>query len=178
MCLPRPSSYVRHEIIPLLYLAGFRLEVEILPPQARRAEDESADAIKVLYGGVFVDKEDSPREALSVPWYCTASTGIAYRTYQDSEHGAVLIRLIRDFTNETSWPHVTDIPLQSLLKVTPSDGPQPDWRFRQVEKGKDFWNLKGFEIRFTDQTPLAHLQFWAAGIYTMNPDHVAKLRLK
>ena len=165
LCLPRPSPHVRREIIPLLYLAGFRLEVEILPPRARRAEDESADAIKVLYGAVVVDKAEPPREALSVPRFCSASAGVGYHAYQASEQGAVLIRLIRDFPNEVSWPYVRDIPLQPLLKVTPSDGPQPDWRFQKVEEGKDFWNLKGLEIRFTDQTPLAHLQFWAAGIY-------------
>ena len=156
---------MRREIIPFLYLAGFRLEVEVLPPRARRAEDESADAIKVLYGAVTVDEEDHPRGATSVPRYCSASAEISHHAYQASEQGAILIRLIRDLPNDASWRHVTDIPLRSLLKVTPSDRPQPEWRFQQVEQGKDFWNLKGLEIRFLDQTPLAHLQFWAAGIY-------------
>lgn len=156
---------MHHEIIPILYLAGFRLELEILPPRARRAVDESADAIKVLYGTVTVDEEDRPRGALSVHWYHSASAEISYHAYQASEQGAILIRLIRDLPNDASWPRVREIPLQPLLKVTPSDGPQPEWRFQQVEQGKDFWNLKGLQIRFLDQTPLAHLQFWAAGIY-------------
>ena len=33
------------------------------------------------------------------------------------------------------------------------------------KEGKDFSNSKGLEFRFRDQTPLAHLQFWAARKY-------------
>ena len=165
VCFARPLSDTRHEILPLLYLAGFRLEIEILPPRTRRVEAESADAIKVLYGTVNVDDECSPREALSVSRYSSASAGIAYQAYQALEQGAVVLRLIHDITPKASWSRVDEIPLESLLKVAPFNGSQPDWRFRPVEEGKDFWNLKGFELRFLDQTPLAHLQFWAAGNY-------------
>ena len=163
VCLPRPSPHIRHAILPCLDLAGFRLEVEILPPGARRAVDESADAIKVLYGTVIVDGENHPRGPSSTPDYSLASTVVAHHAYQASQRGAVLIRLVRTVINKVSWPNINDIPLEPLLKVSPADGSQPDWCFRKVKNDKDFWNLKGFEIRFTDQTPLAHLQFWAAG---------------
>lgn len=163
VCLPRPSSIGHRKRLPLIRLAEFRLELEILPPRGKRAENESADAIKVLYGSVLVDGQNIPKEALSVPDYSSASADIGNRPYQALEQGAVLLRLIRVAADETTWPDVHNIPLKPLLTVSPPDGPQPDWQFRRVEKGKDFWNLIGFDIRFNDQTPLAHLQFWAAG---------------
>ena len=165
VCLLRPSIETRHEILPFLKLAGFRLELEVLPPCVRRVKDESADAIRVLYGAVLVDEEEFPRKAFSAPRYLSASAKIANHAYQASVQGAVLIRLIRNTSDEASWPRVEDIPLEPLLKVSPFSGPQPDWQFRKVEEGKDFWNLRAIELRFTDQTPLAHLQFWAAGKY-------------
>lgn len=163
VCLPKPSSTEHLKILPLIGLAEFRLELEILPPRGKRAEDESADAIKVLYGSVLVDGQNIPKEALSVPDYSSASAAIGHCGYRALEQGAVLLRLIRVAADKATWPDVHSIPLKPLLTVSPPDGPQPDWQFRRVKEDKDFWNLIGFDIRFSDQTPLAHVQFWAAG---------------
>ena len=163
VCLPRPTPSTHDEVVPLLELAGFCIELQILPPYTRKEQSSSADAIKVLFGAVQIADEEHPRTALSVPRYSTAPATIACRPYKSLAQGAVLLRLIRILPKGATWPDVEKIPVKPLLKVSPPNGPQPEFLFRRVSEGKNFWNLNGFEIRFLDQTPLAHVQFWAAG---------------
>ncbi|KAL9611244.1 MAG: hypothetical protein Q9167_004098 [Letrouitia subvulpina] len=163
VCIPKPTYKTHNEILPLLELASFRIELEILPPSMRKEPFHSADAIKVLFGAVQVADEEHPRAALSVPRYSSAPAKIACRPYESLARGAVLLRLIKLLPDGTTWPEVEKIPVKPLLKVSPPNSPQPEFQFHRVTKEKNFWNLKGFEIRFINQTPLTRIQFWAAG---------------
>ena len=169
VCVPKPESSTNHEILPLAEVAGFRIELEVLPPDRVRTAD-AADAIKVLFGAVYVDQEERPRSALSVSGYTIASATVASRGYRASSEGAILMRFSRTPAYKTSWSHTSDIPVKLLFKVSPPDGLQPEFQFTGVDKAsppevsvRDFWNLRGFQLRFLDQTPLTHIQFWAAG---------------
>ena len=164
VCLPKPVPDTRCGILPLMDLAGFRLELEILRPTTWSTHPNRVDAIKVLFGAVHVDGEVSPRAALSVPRYTSQSAATSKHPYRALEHGAVIIRLCRVLPAKETWSDVKKIPIKPLLKVSPENGPQPEFKFTRVTEGKNFWNLKGFEIRFADQTPLAHIQFWTAGL--------------
>ena len=167
MCLPKPASAARGDILALLDLAGFRVELEILRSATWGTRCDCVDAIKVLFGAVHVYGEECPRAALSVPRDTSRSAATSNQPFRALEQGAVVIRLCRILPAEHSWSDVNEIPIKPLLKVSPENGPQPEFRFTRVTEGKNFWNLKGFEIRFADQTPLAHVQFWTAGLAQM-----------
>ena len=164
VCLPKPASAARCDIIPLLDIAGFRVELEILRSTTWSTRSDCVDAIKVIFGTVHVDGEENPRAALSVPRCTSQSAATLNQPFKSLEQGAVVIRLCRILPAKDTWSDVNKIPIKPLLKVLPENGPQPEFRFTRVTTGKDFWNLKGFEIRFADQTPLAHVQFWSAGM--------------
>ena len=164
VCLPKPASAACCDILPLLNLGGFRIELEILRSATWSTSSDCVDALKVLFGAVHVDGEESPRAALSVPSYTSQSAATSKQPFRSLEQGAIVIRLCRILPAEYAWSDVGRIPIKPLLKVSPENGPQPEFRFTRVTKGKDFWNLKGFEIRFADQIPLAHVQFWTSGM--------------
>ncbi len=168
--LPKPDPSTRHEVVPLAEVARWLIELELIPPQGPGRQSNSSSAVKVLFGDVHVEHEQKPRSALAVPAYTSASAILPTGTYKAGPQGSVLLRFTRTVSEERSWPQVENIPVKLLHKVSPRNGPQPTFAFTRVQqsstpncKEKDFWNLKGFEIRLLDQTPLAHLQFWAAG---------------
>ena len=164
LCLLKPTNAAHCDILPLLDLAGFRLGLEILRSTTWSTHSDCVDAIKVLFGAVRVEGEVHPRAALNIPEYITQSAATSKRPFEALEHGAVIIRLCRITPAKYTWSDVKKIPIRPLLKVSPENGPQPELKFTRATEGKNFWNLKGFQIRFADQTPLAHIQFWTTGL--------------
>ncbi|KAL8792283.1 MAG: hypothetical protein Q9195_005162 [Heterodermia aff. obscurata] len=163
VCIPKPTAAAHCGILALLDLAGFRLELEVLGPKAWSSRSDCVDALKVVFGAIQVEDEKNPRAPLGVRGFTSQSATTLNRPFQALEQGAVIIRLCRIVSTKHAYSDVDSIPISPLLKVSPENGPQPQFQFTRVTKGKNFWNLKGFEIRFTDQTPLAHVHFWAAG---------------
>ncbi|KAL4944490.1 hypothetical protein BDV06DRAFT_233183 [Aspergillus oleicola] len=89
----------------------------------------------------------------------------------DATKGAIFLRLHR-VTNDGLWSSVDKVPVDVTFQ--PHAGlTLPDLRFQKAEdlwwggaafKGLEYYNLRGFDLRFTgDKGPIAHLQFWAAG---------------
>ncbi|KAL8824197.1 MAG: hypothetical protein Q9191_005229 [Dirinaria sp. TL-2023a] len=163
VCVPKPASADRCDVIGLLDLAGFRVELEVLRPRAWSSRSDCVDALKVIFGAVQVGDEENPRSPLSVPGFTSQSAATSNRPFRALEQGAVIIRLCRNVSAKSAYSNVNRIPIRPLLRVSPENGPQPQFKFTRVIEGKDFWSLKGFEIRFADQTPLAHVHFWTAG---------------
>ena len=164
VCVAKPTSAARCDILALLDLAGFKVELEVLRPEAWSSRSDCVDAIKVVFGAVQVEDETNPRAPLSVPEFTSQSATTSNRPFRALKQGAVIIRLCRMEAAKYAYSNVNSIPIRPLLKVSPKNGPQPQFNFTRVTEGKEFWSLRGFEIRFADQTPLAHVQFWTAGL--------------
>ncbi|KAG0639094.1 hypothetical protein HOY80DRAFT_964884 [Tuber brumale] len=171
--LPKPSDTLTHEKVSLLEIAGYRVDLEILPPKAQKAAGFRT-AVKVLYGD-FLDQSNPlvNRRALSVPQYQKDTTRIGPDSIITTSEGAIFL----SFTpvsedGPKKWKNTPEVPVKTLFQPTYGQLKLPgDFKFVKVEdlpwgggfKGVDFWNLSGVEFRFLDRTPLCHLQFWTAG---------------
>ncbi|RPA89093.1 hypothetical protein L873DRAFT_1695041, partial [Choiromyces venosus 120613-1] len=171
--LPKPSDTLTHVKAPLIEIAGYRVDLEVLPPKAHMAAG-SRTAVKILYGDLLDQSDPSiNRRALSVPQYGKDTTRLRPDSIITTNEGVIFL----SFTpvsedGPKKWKNTPDVPVKTLFRSTFGQLKLPaDFRFIKVEdlpwgggfKGVDFWNLTGVEFRFLDKTPLCHLQFWTAG---------------
>ncbi|PWW77858.1 hypothetical protein C7212DRAFT_342494 [Tuber magnatum] len=171
--LPKPSDALKHEKSPLLEIAGYRVDLEVLPPKAQKVAG-GRTAVKVLYGDLLDQSNPSAnRRALNVPQYQKDTTRLGPDSIITTSEGVIFL----SFTpvsedGPKKWKNTPDVPVKTLFQSTYDQLKLPaDFKFIKVEdlpwgggfKGMDFWNLTGVEFRFLDKTPLCHLQFWTAG---------------
>ena len=172
--LPKPSDALTYQKSSLLEIAGYRVDLEILPPKTQKAAG-CRTSVKVLYGDLLDQSNPSlNRRALSVPQYQKDTTRLRPSSVITTNEGVIFLSftpICDDMPKK--WKNTPDIPVKTLFQPTYSQLKLPaDFNFIKVEdlswgsdfKGVDFWNLAGVEFRFLDKTPLCHLQFWTAGM--------------
>jgi len=172
--LPKPSDALTYQKSSLLEIAGYRVDLEILPPKTQKAAG-CRTSVKVLYGDLLDQSNPSVnRRALSVPQYQKDTTALGPGSVITTNEGVIFLSftpVCNDMPKK--WKNTPDIPVKTLFQPTYSQLKLPaDFKFVKVEdlpwgggfKGVDFWNLTGVEFRFLDKTPLCHLQFWTAGM--------------
>ena len=111
VCVAKPTSAARCDILALLDLARFKVELEVLRPGAWSARSDCVDAIKVVFGAVQVEDETNPRAPLSVPGFTSRSATTSNRPFRTLEQGVVIIRLSRIASAKYAYSKVNSIPI-------------------------------------------------------------------
>lgn len=168
--IPRPTEIKTPSKIPLLEVAGYRIELEILPPDWK-VTTFTKDPIKVLYGALY--DGSIVRRALNVHQYEKSDARLTGRTIKTKGEGVIFLRFISLMDqSERNWKTAAEVPVKSLIEFSYDQLQLPDeLKFTKVEdlpwgggfKGVDFYNMSGIDFRFLDKTELVHVQFWTAG---------------
>ena len=178
--IPRPNQVVAQEILPFLTVNGITLSLEILPPFHSRQID-SYTYIKVLWGDLtWIDA--TTRTYQSRTALCRARSVCSLEIHSDNNQiqagreGAIIfvhkiydrlhnlspIENIDKVIVQNSLPEYYSEELRQLtFQFVPYYQYQPDPQFKDVE----FYNLKGFDIKFADSNDhFCYVQLWAAGL--------------
>lgn len=168
--LPRPTDVKTPSTIPLMEIAGYNIQLEILPPNSKLTTF-TTDAIKVLFGALY--DGSIVRRALNVPQYEKSDARLTGGPIETRGEGVIFIRFISTMDpSERNWKEAADVPVKSLLEFSYQQLQLPaDLKFTKVEDlpwggdfiGVDFYNMSGIDFRFLDKTQLVHMQFWTAG---------------
>jgi hypothetical protein len=174
--LPYPATVHDHLSQPLIEVANYAIYIDVLPPGSTFAIKKQEEGIKVLYGSISDGK--GKREPYTVPSFtkalCTSEDGCITA---DEKTGSIVLRFIPVCEGDETWKQAIDVPVNARfdvskhrvtlepLKFTKVD--QLWWGIGDIFKEKDFYNMTGFSFRLEDQTRLAHLQFWTAGMFSL-----------
>lgn len=168
--LPRPTEIKTPTTIPLMELAGYRIELEILPPNWKLTT-LTADPIKVLFGALYDGL--IVRRALNVPQYEKSDARLTGGPIETKKEGVIFLRFISTMDpSERNWKEAKDVPVKSLLEFSYQQLQLPaPLKFTRVDElawgggfpGVEFYNMSGIDFRFLDKTELVHVQFWTAG---------------
>ncbi|KAI8970758.1 hypothetical protein BD414DRAFT_233610 [Trametes punicea] len=181
--VPRPETATTPTgtSVQLVDVAGRRLHVHVLPPNAK-ANFDLRDGIKVMYGEIIVkdgDRNDVRRGVAPDP-YTATSTGLV-----DSEGsitagpaGTVVMQL-EYLSGQSQGPFHTmaELPIANVFPSSaPSDVRELEFGFVKCEElpwassgkwdGFEFYNMRGFHVYFGDDSleKLCHVQLWTLGL--------------
>lgn len=167
--VPKPTELKDSQATQLFEISGYRMDLEIIPPNSTVSVGDRA-AVKVLFGEL--QDGDHIRRALNVPGFEKASSRLVSGIVTTKEEGVIFLSFTPILSGPLLWKTAQDVPVRNIFKSTYAQLQLPkDLKFTKVEdlpwgepfKGLDFWNMTGFDFRFSDKTPLCHVQFWAAG---------------
>lgn len=173
--LPYPTDISTSAVQSLIEVANYAITVEVYPKQTSIPVTRD-EGIKVLYGSLRDGKKT--KTALGVAPFTIASTQCTTSTVQAGEQGAVLLRM-SPTGSPVTFSSSAEVPVKVDFDVSQFRLKTPELKFKKVEdlwwgekfKGVDFTNLTGFSFRFLDQTPIAHMQFWTAGMLLSQISH-------
>ena len=185
--VPRPHEVLQYHALPFLNVGGITLSLEVLPPHSSRQID-NATYVKVLAG--MITWTDSVSK-LSLPvnrsrtFLCEPKSVCSMAVLSDDsriktqDQGALLLvlRKPQSMSEIPRFDLIRKILLENALpEHYPEEARQLDFKFIKAEElgwGKDrfqgleFYNMRGFNIRFADNNEhLCHIQLWAAGTGT------------
>lgn len=168
--VPYPTTIKTPQTVPLMELAGYKLDLEILPPNYGPVPTPK-DAIKVLYGELWTGTH--ARRALNVPVFEKRSAVLKSGSMETKAEGVIFLRFTSTMEpSERNWKTAAEVPVKDCFKFSYPQLELPAaLRFIKVEdlpwgggfKGRDFYNMTGIYFRFMDKTELCHVQFWTAG---------------
>ncbi|CDO68224.1 hypothetical protein BN946_scf184913.g14 [Trametes cinnabarina] len=184
--VPRPSDAAATAAggtsISLIDVAGHRLHVHVLPPNAS-AKFHHKDGVKVIYGEVSMKarkRGHTVTRGLAPPAHKAASVQILSHdgTITAGASGAVLMRL-EHLSEAFQGPYTTmaELPIANAFPASaPPDVRALAFEFVKCEKlawasngnwdGFEFYNMTGFHVHFGDDTldKLCHIQLWTLGM--------------
>ncbi|CAF3763740.1 unnamed protein product [Rotaria sp. Silwood1] len=182
--VPRPNKVLQYHALPFLTIGGITLSLEVLPPYSSRQVEKNT-YIKVL-SGIITWKDSSNKSQQPVnhsrTFFCEPKSVCSLEIHSDDKRiktgneGALFIVLQMD-TNMHDIPRFKNIRNviveNSLPESSPDEARKLDFKFVKVDelewgkekfKGLEFYNMRGFDIKFADNNEhLCHFQFWAAG---------------
>ncbi|KAI1389698.1 uncharacterized protein F4822DRAFT_442905 [Hypoxylon trugodes] len=169
-----PSQVKTPTSVALIQVALIAITAEIHPPGGK-IDIQKGEGVKVLYGSISDDAGE--RHSLgNEPFPHVASTTSTqdYLT-ADKVKGAIVIRITPLPTPQgdpEEWDDAAKVPVNTTFDLSKAGLVMPPFKFTKVEdlwwggafKGREFYNLTGFNFRFLDsKTHIAHMQFWTAG---------------
>lgn len=166
--LPDPKELSAPATQSLIEVSGYALSVEVYPGKASISVSND-EGLKVLYGSLQDGK--SIRTPLGVAAFTTSTTRFDSSSIAAGTDGAIVLRLTPT-GGQTFFAKSEDVSVKVDFDVSQFKLKSPELGFKKVQdlwwgssfKGIDFTNLSGFSFRFEDQTPIAHMQFWTAGM--------------
>jgi hypothetical protein len=180
----RPNKALQYQTLPFLTIGGITLSLEIIPPHSSRQVDNHI-YVKVLWGNViWTDSSTKSNQSVNHlrAFLCKPKTVCSLEIHSDnglittgSEGALLFVHKIRDDMNDI--PRFDDIKKVTLENSLPEYSP-PETRelvfqfikYDQIDSGQhfkdlEFYNLKGFDIKFADNDEhLCYTQIWAAGL--------------
>lgn len=168
--LPRPNETKTPTTVPLMEVAGYRIELEIIPPNWKLTT-LTKDPIKVIFG--VLHDGSHVRRALNVPQNEKSDARLTGAALQTKKEGVIFLRFISIMDpSQRNWKAAAEVPVKSLLEFSYQQLQLPaELKFTKVEdlpwggdfKGAEFYNMSGIDFRFLDKTELVHVQFWTIG---------------
>ncbi|KAI8970759.1 hypothetical protein BD414DRAFT_427330 [Trametes punicea] len=181
--VPRPDTATAPTgtSIRLIEVAGRRLHVHVLPPNAK-AKFNLKDGIKVMYGEIIMKDLDGNvlRRGLAPPPHEAATTQLLSPdgTLTAGSSGAVFMQLEHLSTHYQGPYHtMAELPIANVFPASaPDDVRGLDFQFIKCEKlpwassgdwnGYEFYNMRGFHVYFGDDSfdKVCHIQLWTLGL--------------
>ncbi|CAF1460644.1 unnamed protein product [Rotaria sp. Silwood1] len=181
--VPRSNKASQYQTLPFITIDGITLSLEILPPYSSRHVDNTT-YIKVLSGRIiWTDSSKKSYQPVnhSRTFLFKPRTAASLEIHSDNDRiatgseGALLIVFeTRDKSNNIH--RIEDIQKilieNSLPEYSPQDARKLTFQFIRYDqydsaqqfKGLEFYNMKGFRIKFADNDEqLCYMQMWAAG---------------
>ena len=178
--VPRPSQVRIQQTLPFITINEITLLLEILPPFHSRQIDNYT-YIKVLWGDlIWIDSLTKINQSRTI--FCRARSVCSLEIHSEnnqiqagSQGALIFIHKIYDRLHnlspveninkliiKNSLPEYYSEELRQLtFQFVRYDQYQSDPQFKNVE----FYNLKGFDIKFADNDEsLCYIQLWAAGL--------------
>ncbi|CAF1084634.1 unnamed protein product [Adineta steineri] len=180
----RPSKVLQYQALPFMTIHGITFSLEVLPPHSSRQVD-SRIYIKVLWGNImWTDSSIKSNQFVnhSRTFLCQPRTVCSLEIHSDSDRitagseGALLFihKLRVDMNNIAPVDDIKKVTLEnSLPEYCPEETRQVAFQFIRYDqydsaeqfKDVEFYNLKGFDIKFADNNErLCYVQLWAAGL--------------
>lgn len=168
--VPRPTEVKAPSTVPLMEVAGYRIELEILPPNWK-VTTLTADPIKVIFGALY--DGSVVRRALNVPQFEKSNARLSGGPILTKDEGVIFLRFTSIMHHhDRRWKAADQVPVKSLIEFSYQQLELPaELKFTKVEdlpwgggfEGLEFYNMSGIDFRFLDKTELVHVQFWTAG---------------
>lgn len=188
-----PEGHSVSQTLPLIEVAKIEVSVQVLGRDEETSVPRGTGikvlhgCLKLLDAHGEVGEVRAP---LNLRWPTVHSTcSTLNRARAHCKEGAVLLRMRPlDHTDAGGngaddsdddddgwldhWSADPGVPVHTALDLSQLGLQAPKFKFVRVDslpwgdpfRGADFWNMPGFHFRFyEDDTPLAHVQFWAAG---------------
>lgn len=182
--VPRLKDVSHYYALPFLTIGGIALSLEVLPPYSSR-QVGSNTYIKVLSGviswGDSSNKSGQPMNH-SRTYFCEPKSVCSLAIQSDDNRiktgneGAIflVLQLLKDTYDISQFKNIKTVKIEnSLPESYPEEVRKLVFKFIKVgelEWGKEqfkdleFYNMKGFDIKFADNNEhLCHIQLWAAG---------------
>ncbi|CAF4114468.1 unnamed protein product [Rotaria sp. Silwood2] len=181
--VPRPNKALQYEMMPFMTVGDISLSLEVIPPNSLRQIDKNT-YIKVLSGIIMwtsSSTELSKTVNHSRTFVCEPKTvsSLAICSNENvittGNEGALLIVLKINETMDTipRFDSIEKVTIENVLPEFCSEEVRKlsfqfircdkyDWG-KEKFKGHEFYDMKGFDIKFADNDEhLCYIQLWAA----------------
>ncbi|CAF3369225.1 unnamed protein product [Rotaria socialis] len=162
--VPRPNQVLKYQTVAFITINGIILSLDIVPPYSSRHADNTT-YIKVLSGRMmWTDSSTSPHQPVnhSRAFLCELKDYFwLYLKHMMIVHNIQRNDDIRKVTIANPLPEYYSPEVRQLVfQFVKNNRHEPKENFKDCE----FYNLKGFEISFSDNDEhLCYMQLWAAG---------------
>ncbi|CAF1649495.1 unnamed protein product [Rotaria magnacalcarata] len=182
--IPRLSKVLQYHVLPFLTIGGITLSLEVIPPYSSRQVGKNI-YIKVLLGIIsWTDSSNQLRQSVnhSRTFLCEPKSVCSLEIHSDNNRvktgneGAILIvlQMAENMHDVPRFKNIRKVLIEnSLPESSPEEARKLDFKFVKVDelewgkekfKGLEFYNMRGFDIKFADNNErLCYIQFWAAG---------------
>ncbi|CAF1120582.1 unnamed protein product [Rotaria sordida] len=181
--VPRPHKALQYEMMPFITIGGITLSLEVIPSNSLRQVDKNT-YIKVLSGVImWIDSSTELSQTVnhSRTFVCKPKTVSSLRICSNENvtttgnEGVLLIVLKMNETMDSisRFDSIQKVTIENVLSEYCSEEvrnlsfqfircDEYDWK-KEKCKGLEFYNMKGFEIKFVDNDEhLCYIQLWAA----------------
>ncbi|CAF0969976.1 unnamed protein product [Rotaria sordida] len=182
--VPRPNKVLQYHVLPLLTIGGITLSLEVLPPYNSRHVENNTH-IKVLSGIItLMDSSNKSRESVnhSRTFLCEPKSACSLEIHsydsriKTGNEGAlfIVLQMAKNMHDVPQFNNIRKVITEnSLPESCPEEARKLGFKFVKVDelewgkeefKGLEFYNMRGFNIKFADNNEhLCHIQLWAAG---------------
>ncbi|CAF1185859.1 unnamed protein product [Rotaria sordida] len=179
----RPNKALQYQAIPFLTIDGITLSLEILPPYTSRHVDNNT-FVKVLSGIITwtnssIESHKLVNHSRTILFEPRTVAPLDIHSDNDrittGSEGALLIvfKTLNDSSNNHQIDDIQKVIIEnSLPDYYPQETRQLNFQFVRYDqydsseqfKDLEFYNMKGFGIKFADNNDyLCYIQLWAAG---------------
>ncbi|CAF1050778.1 unnamed protein product [Rotaria sp. Silwood1] len=182
--VPRPNQILQYHVLPFLTIGNITLSLEVLPPYSSRQVGKNT-YIKVLWGIItWKDSSNKSQQPMnhSRTFLCKPKNVCSLEIHSDDNRiktgseGAIFIvlQLPKDTYDIPRFNDIKKVMIEnSLPESYPEEARKVGFKFIKVDelewgkekfKGLEFYNMRGFDIKFADNNEhLCYIQLWAAG---------------